>query len=235
MSQWLSLETADGPIRAWLARPDAPPLGAVVVIQEIFGVNAHIRAVAERFARAGFTAMAPALFDLVQPEVELHYDEAGVSRGRDLAASVGFEAALHAVAAAARWLHEAGHRVGAVGFCWGGTLALLANSRLHLPAVDYYGGRSLPFLGERALDEHALDKRAPGEPPLAPMLFHFGERDALIPPQDIAEHRRHYPDAQCHLYPAGHGFNCEERRDYDPASAALAWERTLAFLREHLS
>ncbi len=219
MGEWIPLTTPEGPVQAWLARPVTAPLGAVVVIQEIFGVNPHIRAVTDRFAEAGFTAMAPALFDPVRPGTELRYDDAGVIRGRDYAADLGFERALKIVSAAARWLRESGHPVGAVGFCWGGTLAMLANTRLHLPSVTYYGGRSVPFLGE---------------PALAPMLFHFGERDRLIPPEDVEKHRIHHPDATIHVYPAGHGFNCDERADFDAESATLAWSRTTAFLTEHL-
>ncbi len=219
MGEWIPLTTPEGPVQAWLARPVTAPLGAVVVIQEIFGVNPHIRAVTDRFAEAGFTAMAPALFDPIRPGTELRYDDAGVIRGRDYAADLGFERALKIVSAAARWLRESGHRVGAVGFCWGGTLAMLANTRLHLPSVTYYGGRSVPFLGE---------------PALAPMLFHFGERDRLIPPEDVEKHRIHHPDATVHVYPAGHGFNCDERADFDAESATLAWSRTTAFLTEHL-
>lgn len=219
MGEWIPLTTPEGPVQAWLARPVTAPLGAVVVIQEIFGVNPHIRAVTDRFADAGFTAMAPALFDPIRPGTELRYDDAGVTRGRDYAADLGFERALKIVSAAARWLRESGHRVGAVGFCWGGTLAMLANTRLHLPSVTYYGGRSVPFLGE---------------PALAPMLFHFGERDRLIPSEDVEKHRIHHPDATVHVYPAGHGFNCDERADFDAESAALAWSRTTAFLTEHL-
>jgi carboxymethylenebutenolidase len=219
MGEWIPLTTAEGPVRAWLSRPDAPPHGAVVVIQEIFGVNSHIRAVTDRFAQAGFTAMAPALFDPVQPNTELRYDTNGVAEGRDYAGQIGFERSMKIVSAAARWLRESGHRVGAVGFCWGGTLAMLANTRQHLPSVTYYGGRSVPFLNE---------------PALAPMLFHFGEHDRLIPPEDVEKHRRHHPDAAIHVYPAGHGFNCDERKDYDAECAGLAWSRTIAFFEEHL-
>lgn len=219
MGEWIPLTTAAGPVRGWLARPEQPPLGAVVVVQEIFGVNPHIRRVTDQFAKAGFTAMAPALFDVVQPDVELGYDDTGVSRGRDYAASLGFERALQIVSASARWLRESGHRVGVVGFCWGGTVAMLANARQGLTSVTYYGGRSVPFLGE---------------PAHAPMLFHFGEKDSLIPPEDVQKHREHHPDANVHTYPAGHGFNCDERHDYAPESAALAWARTTAFLKEHL-
>jgi carboxymethylenebutenolidase len=219
MSEWIPLTTPGGPIRGWLARPERPPHGAVVVIQEIFGVNAHIRGVADRFAQAGFTALAPALFDAVRPDVELGYDEAGIATGRELAAELGFEQALRIVSAASHWLRESGHRVAAVGFCWGGRLAMLANTRLGLASVIYYGGRSVPFLHE---------------PARAPMLFHFGERDPLITPDDVQKHRIHHPDATIHLYPAGHGFNCDQRRDYAPDCAALAWQRTTAFLTEHL-
>lgn len=219
MGEWIPLTTPAGPVRGWLARSEQPPLGAVVVVQEIFGVNPHIRRVTDQFAKAGFTAMAPALFDVVQPDVELGYDDTGVSRGRDYAASLGFERALQIVSASARWLRESGHRVGVVGYCWGGTVAMLANTRQGLTSVTYYGGRSVPFLGE---------------PARAPMLFHFGEKDPLIPAEDVQKHRDHHPDATVHIYPAGHGFNCDERRDYAPESAALAWERTTAFLKEHL-
>jgi carboxymethylenebutenolidase len=217
--KWMPLTTPEGPVRAWLARPNARPQGALVVVQEIFGVNPHIRAVTDRFAEAGFTAMAPALFDQVHPDTQLRYDDSGVVQGREFAAQLGFDRALKIVGAAARWLHESGHRVGVVGFCWGGTVAMLANTRLHLPSVTYYGGRSMPFLSE---------------PALAPMQFHFGERDRLIPPEDIDKHRQHHPEATIHIYPAGHGFNCEERDDYDAVCAALAWSRTTAFFEEYL-
>lgn len=208
-------------IGAWRARPSGRTLGGVVVVQEIFGVNAHIRAVVEDVARAGFDAIAPALFDAIEADVELDYDEAGVARGRALAAELGFERALAGVAGAAEAVASAG-RCGVVGYCWGGTVAFLACTRLGLPAVDYYGGRSLPFLHER---------------PRAPLLLHFGERDPLIPPADVERHRQALAgtDSTIHLYPAGHGFNCDRRADHDPASAALARARTLDFLRRQLA
>jgi carboxymethylenebutenolidase len=109
--------------------------------------------------------------------------------------------------------------VGAVGFCWGGSLALLANTRLGLPSVSYYGARSVGFLDE---------------PLRAPMMFHFGEHDGSIPPADIEKHRHAYPQAQVHIYDAGHGFNCDRRADYDADAAATAWTRTVDFLRDAL-
>ena len=219
MGEWLTLQTESGPVRGWLARPPSPARAALVVVQEIFGVNAHIRDVTERYAGAGFVALAPALFDPVETGVELGYDAEGVARGRDLAAALGFDHAVAIVSAAAGWLREAGHLVGVVGFCWGGTVAFLANTRLGLPAVSYYGGRSVPFLGETTQ---------------APMLFHFGERDPIIPPEDVDRHRRQQPRATIHVYPAGHGFHCDQRGDHDAASAALAHHRTVEFFERTL-
>lgn len=206
-------------IGAWRADTTSPPRGGVVVVQEVFGVNAHVRSVVERFAAAGYVAIAPALFDFAESGVELEYDEHGLAHGRALAAEVGFDRALNAVASAAHAIQSAG-RIGVVGYCWGGTLALLACTRLGLPAVDYYGARSIPFLHET---------------PRAALLCHFGERDALIPPDAVQAHRAALPTAQIHLYPAGHAFNREvDPHHYEAASAQLALERTLNFLAQHL-
>lgn len=222
MGDWIHLDTAAGPVRAWLARPEKPPRGAVIVLQEIFGVNPHIRAVVDRFAKDGFVAMAPALFDPVQPDVELGYGDAGFTRGRELVSELGTDRALQVISAAARWLREANHRPGVVGYCWGGTLAFLANTRLRLPAVSYYGARTMPYIAE---------------PAQAPLMFHFGGHDRSTPPEDIARHRELQPQAALYVYEAAdHAFN----RDVDPRhfhaeSAALAKRRTLDFLAEHTS
>lgn len=213
MSQWVFLDTPSGPIEAWRGDPAIPAKGALVVVQEIFGVNGHIRGVCDRFAAHGFIALAPALFDHFGHRIELDYDPAGVARGRELVAKLGFERALEDVGAAARTL-AAEARVGVVGYCWGGTVAFLANTRLSYPAVSYYGGRTMPFVTEQ------LD---------APMMFHFGENDPLIPPEDVARIREIHRDAEVFVYPAGHGFNCEQRADYHEPSAALALERTVTF------
>lgn len=219
MGHWTTLDTPPGAIAAWRADPAGPARRALVVVQEIFGVNAHVRGVVERFARAGFVALAPALFDPVERDVQLDYDDAGVARGRELTAALGFDRAVALVDAAADQLQREGLRTGVVGFCWGGSIALLANTRLGLPAASYYGGRSVAFLDE---------------PARAPMLFHFGERDPIIPAEAVAAHRAKHPAATIHVYPAGHGFNCEARADFDPDSAALAWQRTTAFFDEAL-
>ncbi|MBJ6978173.1 MULTISPECIES: dienelactone hydrolase family protein [unclassified Luteimonas] len=230
-----------GEVGGWLARPEGPPQGGVVVLQEIFGVNAHMRAVTDRYAREGLLALAPALFDPVERDAELTYDEAGFEGGRALAAALGFDRAVAVAGAAASTLsmllappggrpapatrvqaspepgEAADRRVAAVGFCWGGSVAFLANTRLGLPAVSYYGARTLPVLDE---------------PLRAPMLFHFGARDHSIPPADIEAHRRAHPQAELHVYDAGHGFNRDvDPRHHDPASARLAHVRTLDFLQ----
>jgi len=207
------------PISAYRADPVDKPKGGIVVIQEIFGVNAHIRNVTDKFAQAGYVAIAPAIFDYVEPNVELDYDEAGVIKGRELAAQVGFDRAVLAVAAAAKTIQCEG-KVGAVGFCWGGTVAFLCATRLAFPAVSYYGGRTVPFLSEK---------------PKAPLLFHFGEQDHLISAEDIARHRAALPDATIYTYTAGHGFNCDARIDYNPECAQVAWQRTLDFLADKLA
>lgn len=219
MAHRIELETPNGAIGGWRADPEGRPRGGVVVIQEIFGVNAHIRSVAERFANYGYATVAPALFDLIERDVELGYDEAGIVRGKDLVQRVGFDKALACVDAAAKSLSGAGN-VGAVGYCWGGSVAFLTNTRLALPAVSYYGARTVPFLGEESD---------------APMLFHFGARDSSIPPEDIEKHRAAQPQAEFHVWPAGHGFNCDQRKDYDPESAANALAVTLGFFERELT
>ena len=218
MGHPVSLDTPSGRISGWRADPPIPAKGVIVVIQEIFGVNAHIRRVVDRFAAHGFVALAPAFFDHIDYHLELGYDDAGVARGRELVAQLGFDRVLSDVHAVAEDLQHEG-KVAALRFCWGGTVAFLANSRLGLPAVSYYGGRTMPFVHERLQ---------------APMLFHFGERDPIISAEDVAAHRLHHPEAVFHVYPAGHGFNCDERADYDPASAAIALDHSLNFLTRHL-
>jgi carboxymethylenebutenolidase len=218
MGQWIPLATASGPIRAWQELPHVPARGGLVVVQEIFGVNAHIRAVCAGYAAHGYAVLAPAFFDHVEPGVELDYDADGIARGRALVDRLGLPRALEDVAAAARQLEEVGG-VAVIGYCWGGTVAFLANTRLGLPAISYYGARTAPFLHE---------------PATAPLQFHFGEHDASIPPEVVAEHRRLQPQAELYVYPAGHGFNCDRRADYEPGSAALARERSLAFLQRVL-
>jgi carboxymethylenebutenolidase len=205
-------------IGAYRAMPAGEPRGGIVVAQEIFGVNAHIRSVVDRFAAHGYVAIAPAFFDHLESGVELDYDAEGIARGRALIDELGIDRAVADVGSAADAIRSAG-RIGVVGYCWGGTVALLAAIRLGLPAVSYYGARNVNYLHEA---------------PTAPLLFHFGEQDRSIPAEAVQRHREALPGAEIHVYPAGHGFNCELRKDYDAASAKLAFERTLDFFARTL-
>ena len=202
-----------------------------MVVQEIFGANAHIRAVAEGYAADGNVVLAPAFFDPVEPGVELGYDQAGYAHGRELVTQLGLDAALQIVAAAAAWLQArlAGrgepNAVGTVGYCWGGTVALLSALRLGLPSVSYYGARDLPFLEDPQLVAS----------PRAPVMFHFGQDDPLIPDAAVQAHRQALPGMEVFTYPAGHAFNREVDADaYHAPSAALARQRSLAFFAGHL-
>ncbi len=205
-------------VHAWRADAGHGARGGVVVVQEIFGVNDHIRRVVDGFAADGFTAIAPAMFDLVEADVELDYDAQGIARGRELASAIRHEDALDLISAAAATLGDAG-KVAVVGYCWGGTLAYLSAIRLGLPAVSYYGGGNTQYADE---------------PARAPLMFHYGERDAHISAADRDRVRQANPDAEFHVYPAGHGFNCDVRDSHDPVAAALARKRTLAFLDRQL-
>jgi len=218
MSRWITLDTAHGPVRAWQALPEGPARAGLVVIQEIFGANAHIRRVADQYAADGYAVLAPAFFDPLEPGLELDYDAAGTARGKALVGELGVDRAVDIVDAAARALAPCG-KVGTVGYCWGGTIAMLAAQRLGLPSASYYGARNVPFLDA---------------PFRAPVIFHFGEQDPSIPPAAVAAHREKQPSMQVYVYPADHAFNREVGAHYHAPSAALARERTLAFFSENL-
>ena len=219
MGKTLSLQLKDGTrIGAYLAEPAGTPKAGLVVVQEIFGVNAHIRSVADRYAAQGYLAIAPALFDPVQPGVELGYDQEGMTKGLEYVGKLGFDRALAGVEAAAQEVRRAG-KVAAVGYCWGGTVSYLSAIRLGLPAISYYGGRNVQFVGEQAK---------------APLMFHYGLKDAHIGEADREAVRKANPTAEFHVYDADHGFNCDARGSYDTASAKLAMERSLAFLARHV-
>jgi carboxymethylenebutenolidase len=217
----VELKAIDGAtVRAFVARPQGEPLGCIVVAQEIFGVNEHIRWVlAEQYAAAGYLAVAPAFFDRIEPDVELGYSPETAARGRGLVDALGMDAPLRDIRAAQQQV-GAGLPTGVVGFCWGGTVAYLAATRLGLPAVGYYGGRTLPFLHERVQ---------------APLMLHFGERDALIPMDAVQRISAAHPQVGCHLYAAGHGFNRHGHPDWHEDSAQTALSRTLGFFRQNMN
>lgn len=219
MGQALTLTAKDGQkLGAYRADPSGKPRGAVVVIQEIFGVNNHIRHVADGFAQQGYVAVAPALFDRVKPGVELGYDQKSIEQGREIRAKVPLEGSLADLQAAIDYAKQFG-KVAVVGYCWGGGLAFLAATRLSgvAAAVGYYGGM---------VAQHAEER------PKAPVLLHFGETDQSIPMSDVEKVRKARPDLPIHVYKAGHGFSCDERASYHPESAKLALERSLKFLAE---
>lgn len=196
----------------------ADAAAGIVVIQEIFGVNAHIRDVVDRYAALGLRAVAPALFDRLERGVELGYSEETVARGRAMRGAIDWDDTVRDVGAAVAHLAACGP-VGVVGYCYGGSLAWLAAHSLPVAAaVGYYGGQIIQFT-DRA--------------PQAPVLLHFGEVDYMIPLSDVEQIKAAHPAVPVHVYSgADHGFNCDARDSYHPEAAALAQQRTLDFLAE---
>ena len=216
----LQLRASDGNVfPAYVAKPDGSPRGSIVVIQEIFGVNSHIRRVTEQYAAQGYLAIAPALFERQQKGVELGYDASGFEKGIALMMKATNEGVLADVNAAIAAVVHSG-RVGMVGYCWGGRVTYLSACRTNISAgVAYYGGGIAQLLPET---------------PRVPVMLHFGEQDTHIPLPDVEKIKKAYPQGIYHVYPAGHGFNCTERSDYDAASARLAFERTIEFFNKHI-
>jgi len=216
MGEFTTLMARDGhEFNAWLAAPKGPARGALVVTQEIFGVNHHIRAVADGYVADGYLVIAPCLFDRIRRGIELGYSPADSQEGRGYRMQIPREKTVLDLTACINVVKHAG-RVAVIGYCWGGTLAYLAACELQVScAVSYYGGQIKDYL-----DKH----------PRRPVLYHFGEKDPYIPPADVEKIRVSDPGGVFHLYPADHGFNCDERASYDAASAQLARQRTLGFL-----
>ena len=195
---WIELKPEGaGPIRAWRADPSGKPRGGIVVIQEIFGVNSHIRSVADRFAAEGYLAVAPGIFEHVEPKFDVGYDPQSRERGIAIMNTVDREQMLRDVAAAIAVAKEGG-KVGVVGYCLGGTVAWGAAGQLSglSAAVGYYGGG---IIGLKDLK------------PKVPTLLHFGEKDQHIPVAGVKEVAAAHPDVEVHIYPADHAFNCEQR------------------------
>jgi carboxymethylenebutenolidase len=222
MSERITLHASDGQaFGAYVARPEGEPIAALVVVQEIFGVNAHIRSVADGYARDGFLAIAPALFDRIEPNVELGYEGADAQTARSFIPKLDVEKALADVAAAVDFCTSTGKRVGVIGYCFGGTIAWLAACRLPIAAaVGYYGGRIAQYAAET---------------PAVPVMLHFGRQDAHIPAEEVEKVQSLHPDVEVYWYDAGHGFNCDARASYNAASAHQARARSLAFLKKHLT
>lgn len=221
MSEFVTLKAADGhSFRAYLATPTGHDHGTVVVFQEIFGVNHHIRSVTDRFAEAGYRALAPDLFARAGQNIELGYVGPDVTAGREARMRIPLDATMLDVAAAVAEARGHGD-VTTVGFCWGGSLAFLSACRTPglSAAICYYGGM---------IADHAA------EVPSCPVMLHFGAKDAHITLASVDKVRAARPEVEIHVYEAGHGFHCDERADYHADSAKLAWGRTLDFIRAHM-
>jgi carboxymethylenebutenolidase len=224
MSETIKLKSADGhDFDAYVARPAGAPLAGLVVIQEIFGVNQHIRDVADSYANDGFLAVAPALFDRVERGVELAYVGPDAQKGMAILQSLDNTKALEDVDAALQYVcAQTGKKSGVIGYCLGGLLAWLSATRLHPDAaVGYYAGRIGNFASET---------------PAVPVQLHFGKLDTHIPAEQVDKVRDAHPEVEIHWYEnAGHGFSCDMRASYNPEAAALARSRALAFLKKHLT
>ncbi|HEV8307596.1 MAG TPA: dienelactone hydrolase family protein [Methylomirabilota bacterium] len=222
MGEMITLTAEDGHrLAAYRAAPPGASRGGLVVVQEIFGVNSHIKRTCDGFAADGYVALAPALFDRVERDYATGYTQADVDRGRAVRGKLSLDQAVMDVRAAVRELARSGSGVGVVGYCFGGTIAWLAATRIDgvAAAVGYYGGGIAD---------------AASEQPRCPVMLHFGETDASIPREHWEKVRAQHPGVPVHVYPAGHGFNCDERGSYHAESARLARERTLAFFRQHV-
>ena len=231
----LSLTSQDGhPLRAYCAGDEQASAG-LIVIQEIFGVNSHIRQVCRDYARDGFRVLSPLLFDRLDRNepygIELGYSSEDIEKARGLAGRVGyFENPLLDISACLESF-PAGMPVGVIGYCWGGTLAWLSACRLHPADHESLGGRLSCCVGYYGgMIGSLLD-----DPPEVPIMLHFGKRDRHIPISEVEKVRQAYPDIPLHLYEAGHGFNCSARPDYQAHSAQLARQRSLEFLRQNLA
>lgn len=221
MGKQFSLTAADNhSLGAYRADPAGTPKGAMVVVQEIFGVNSHIRNVCDRLAAEGYVAIAPALFDRFVRDFQSGYSPDEVAHARSYLAKIEWPKILLDIQAALDEVKPAGP-LGVIGFCLGGSAAFLSATRINglKAAVAFYGGQIVKFADEK---------------PKCPVQMHFGETDASIPMSDVAIVKEKRPDCEIYTYPAGHGFYCDERASFHNPSATLAWERTIAFLDKHM-
>jgi carboxymethylenebutenolidase len=207
VGQDISLTASDGfKLGGYRAEPAGAPKGAIVVIQEIFGVNHHIRSVCDRLAAEGYVAIAPSIFDRIQPNFQCGYTPDEVTNARKFIANPDFPAMLRDTQAAIDAVKNVGP-VGIIGFCLGGS-------------IGYYGGAVVRFADDK---------------PKVPTQLHFGEKDAGIPLSDVETIKSKRPEVEVFIYPgAQHGFHCDERASYDKASADVAWPRSLAFFAKHM-
>ncbi len=223
MTEHVKLTAADGhELDAYIAKPAGKPIAALIVIQEIFGVNGHIRDVADGYAKDGFLAIAPALFDRYERGVDLSYEGEDMKKAMTFVPQLNIEWAVTDTAAAIEYARiRTGLKVGVIGYCLGGTIAWLASTRLKVDAaVGYYGGHIVNFVVEE---------------PKSPTMLHFGSKDTHIPREVVDKVATAHPEVEIYWYDAGHGFNCDRRASFDAPSSKLARERSLDFLKKNLS
>lgn len=227
MGQTTELTSADGfKFPVYVAEPKGKAKGGLVVLQEIFGVNSHIRSVADGYAAEGYFVVAPHTFHRAKAGVELGYKEDDMKAGFALKTAVEDLPApgvMPDIQAAINHAAQAG-KVGIVGYCWGGLLTWRSACALNglSAAVPYYGGGMT--VGEDAERQ-----------PTVPVMVHFGDQDHWIPIDTVEAFKKAHPQVTVHVYNANHGFNCDQRGSYNEAAAKLARERTLAFFAQHLS
>ena len=223
MGDTITITSSDGfELDAYLALPDGTPKAGILVVQEIFGVNQHIREVADGYAANGYAALAPALFDRVEKGVELGYEGDDLGKGAGIAFNeLDMATTLQDLTASVEHLSTYG-KVGAVGYCYGGLMAYLSACNIDslTCAVGYYGGGIAGNLDQK---------------PKIPLILHFGELDAHIPMDDVEKIIAANPDVPVHTYNADHGFNCDHRASYNAEAAKLARERTIEFFTQELS
>ncbi len=225
-SSTITLTAADGfESSAYVSEPPHAPKGAIVVLQEIFGVNSHIRSVADGYAAAGYLAIAPSTFDRVEPGVQLGYSPEDMKRGSGLKAAVEAlpsPGVLQDIQAAVDFAASAG-KVGIVGYCWGGLLVWRSAEQVRglSAAVAYYGGGMT--MGSE-----------PSRRPAVPTMAHFGDQDTHISLASVKAFEQAHPEVEVHLYAANHGFNCDQRGSYDAGAAATALERSLYHFGKHV-
>ena len=222
MGELLKTTASDGhEFTSYLTQPTSTPLGGLVIIQEIFGVNKHIKSIADKYAKEGYLVAAPSLFDRIDKGIELGYEPEDVERGRALKEITGNGLPLKDIDAARSIVSAAG-KVGVIGFCWGGTLTWLAACKIpgFACASSYYGGGISNLIS-------CTSK--------CPIIFHFGRKDDSIPLNDVERIKVNHPNSPVCLYPAGHGFNCDQRAGFEPTSSKIAEERTLEYLRKYLA
>jgi len=220
MGEFTTIMARDGhEFQAYLAAPTGRPRGAVVVIQEIFGVNSHIRGVTDSFAAEGYTAIAPSLFDRIRRGIELGYSQQEMQEGIGYVQQLNLERTLKDLGAAVAVVRHSG-RVGTVGYCWGGALSYVAACELSIACAVVYYGKVVNYLDRK---------------PKCAVMYHFGTQDRSIPLSDVEKIRTAHPQGIIHLYEAGHAFNREQGPNYNPEAAALARKRTLEFLAQYLA